>query len=69
MQYNLALPTFVPNIKLLSQVVSEKSLTEKITDRYTNFETEKAKPKYPLYISYDAAIANVAAVAVVNNAI
>ena len=44
---------FVSNFKILSQVVSEKSLTEKKvyrqTDRQTNIHTEKAKTIYPLY--------------------
>ena len=43
---------FVPNFKILSQVVSEKSLTEKkLTDTQTNIRTEKAKTIYPLYTS------------------
>ena len=47
----------VPNIKILSQVVSEKSLTEKkFTDRQTNIVTEKAKTIYPLYTSYAGGI-------------
>ena len=29
-QHNLSLSSFVPNIKILSQVVAKKSLTEKI---------------------------------------
>ena len=38
----------------LSQVVAEKSLTEKkkFTDRQTNIVSEKAKTVYPLYTSY-----------------
>ena len=48
---------FVPNFKILSQVVSEKSLTEKkFTDRQTNILTEKAKTIYPLYTSYTGGI-------------
>ena len=52
---------FVPNFKILSQVVSEKSLTEKKftdrqTDRQTNIRTEKAKTIYPLYTSYTGGI-------------
>ena len=49
----------VPNLKILSQVVSEKSLTEKKslqTDRHTNIRTEKAKTIYPLYTSYTGGI-------------
>ena len=48
---------FVLNFKILSQVVSEKSLTEKkFTDRHTNIRTEKAKTIYPLYTSYTGGI-------------
>ena len=48
---------FVPNFKILSQVVSEKSLTEKkLTDTQTNILTEKAKTIYPLYTSYTGGI-------------
>ena len=48
---------FVPNFNILSQVVSEKSLTEKkFTDRQTNIRTEKAKTIYPLYTSYTGGI-------------
>ena len=47
----------VPNFKILSQVVSEKSLTEKkFTDKQTNIVTEKAKTIYPLYTSYAGGI-------------
>ena len=64
-QYNSSLSNFVPNFKILTQVVAEKSLTEKKftdrqtnqqtdkpTDRQTNIITEKAKTIYPLYTSY-----------------
>ena len=50
---------FVPNFKILSQVVSEKSLTEKkFTDRQTNKHPyEKGKnyipPKYFVYRGYN----------------
>ena len=48
---------FVPNFKILSQVVSEKSLTEKkFTDTQANIRTEKAKTIYPLYTSYAGGI-------------
>ena len=48
---------FVPNFKILSQVVPEKSLTEKkFTDTQTNIRTEKAKTIYPLYTSYTGGI-------------
>ena len=46
----------VPNIKILSQVVSEKSLTEKKVNRQTNIVTEKAKTIYPLYTLYAGGI-------------
>ena len=48
---------FVPNFKILSQVVSEKYLTEKkLTDTQTNILTEKAKTIYTLYTSYTGGI-------------
>ena len=49
---------FVLNFKILGQVVSEKSLTEKSlqTHTQTNFRTEKAKTIYPLYTSYNGGI-------------
>ena len=56
---------FVPNFKILGQVVAEKSLTEKKftdrqtdrqTDKHTNIRTEKAKTIYPLYTSYTGGI-------------
>ena len=46
----------VPNIKILSQVVSEKSRKKKFTDKQTNIVTEKAKTIYPLYTSYAGGI-------------
>ena len=55
-QNNSSLSSFVPNFRILIQVVAEKSLTEKSlqTDRQTkkqaNTITEKAKTIYPLYI-------------------
>ena len=60
-QYNSSLSSFVPNFRILTQVVAEKSLTDKKftdrqtnqqTDRQTNIITEKAKTIYPLYTSY-----------------
>ena len=43
-QYNTSRLHFVPNVRILSQVVAEKSLTEKMfTDKQTNIVTEKAK--------------------------
>ena len=62
--HNSSLSSFVPNFRILTQVVAEKSLTEKKftdrktdrqTDRQTNIITdkaEKAKTIYPLYTSY-----------------
>ena len=52
-----ALSSFVPNFRILTQVVAEKSLTkkkftDKQTDKQTNIITEKAKTIYPLYTSY-----------------
>ena len=56
-QYNLSLPNFVPNFKILSQVVPEKSLTEKkLTDRYTNIFFRKGKNNIPLNTSYAGGI-------------
>ena len=50
-QYNSLLSSFAPNFRILTQVVAEKSLTEKNTDRQTNKQTniitEKAKTIYP----------------------
>ena len=52
-QYNSSLSSFVLNFRILSQVVAEKSLTEKkFTDRQKNIVTEKAKTINPLYTSY-----------------
>ena len=45
---------FVPNFKILGQVVAEKSLTKKKV--YTHAQTEKAKNIYPLYTSYTGGI-------------
>ena len=50
--YTLQLIVFVPNFKILSQVVAEKSLTDKKVYKQTNIVTEKAKTIYPLYTSY-----------------
>ena len=58
-QYNLSLSSFVPNFRILTLVVAEKSLTERKVyrqtdrqaDRHTNTITEKAKTLYPLYTS------------------
>ena len=44
-QYNSSLPSFVPYFIILSQVVAEKSLTEKVY-KQTNIVTEKAKTIY-----------------------
>ena len=53
-QYNSSLSSFVPSFRILSQVVAEKSLTEKSlqTSKQTNIITENAKTIYPLYTSY-----------------
>ena len=52
--YHSSLSSFVPNFRALSQVVAEKSLTDKKvyrqTDKQTNIIKEKAKTIYPLYI-------------------
>ena len=43
-QYNSSLSSFVPNFRILTKVVAEKSLTEKKslqTDRQTNKQTDK----------------------------
>ena len=59
-QYNLSVSSFVPNFRILSQVVAEKSLTEKSlqtdkqTEKQTNIITKKAKTVYPIYTSYRA---------------
>ena len=61
----LSLPNFVP--KILSQVVSEKSLTEKINRQFIYKHCDrKCKNNIPLYTSYAVGY-NDAAVAVVNN--
>ena len=61
-QFNASLSSFAPNFRILSQVVAEKSLTEKkFTDRQTNKQkntiTEKAKTIYP-YILHTGGITN-----------
>ena len=41
-QYYSSLSSFVPNFRILTQVVAEKSLTEKkLTDRQTNKQIDK----------------------------
>ena len=47
-QYNSSLSSFVPNFRILSQVVAEKDLTENKVYRQTNIITKKAK----LYTPY-----------------
>ena len=48
---------FVPNFKIIVQVVAEKSLTKKkFTHIHTHTQTEKAKTIYPLYTSYTGGI-------------
>ena len=55
-QYNSSLSSCIPNFRFQSQVVAEKSLTEKKlqTDKQTDKQTvtEKAKTIHPLYTSY-----------------
>ena len=48
-QYNSSLSSFVPNFRILTQVVAEKSLTEISlqTGKQTNTITEKAKNYIP----------------------
>ena len=61
---------FVPNFKILGQVVSEKSLMEKEslqTDTHTNIRTEKAKTIYPLYTSYTGGILVITHISVGND--
>ena len=53
-----AYPKFVQNFRILSQVVPEKSLTEKSEHAHTHKHTEKAKTIYPLYTSYTGGIMN-----------
>ena len=48
----MSLPSFIPNFKILGQVVPEKSLTEKKVYKHT----EKAKTIYPLYTLYTGGI-------------
>ena len=40
-QYNSSLSSFVPNFRILSQVVAEKSLTEKNVHMYYKSERRK----------------------------
>ena len=42
-QYNSSLSSFVPNFRILSQVVAEKSLTEKNVQMYIIGQKEKLK--------------------------
>ena len=59
-QYNSSLSSFVPNFRIRSQVVAEKSLTEKKSlqkDRQT--VTEKAKTIYPQYTLYAGGIISI----------
>ena len=59
-QYNSSLSSFVPNFRVLSQVVAEKSFnrkkvykqTDRQTYKQTNIITEKAKTISPLYTWY-----------------
>ena len=68
------LPNFVQNFKTLSQVVPEKSLTEKVNrQKYKHCDRKIKNNIPPMYfvcrVYNDAAVANVAAVAGVNNAV
>ena len=60
---NLSLPSFVPNFKILGQVVPEKSLTEKKVYKHTHTHTQthrKSKnyipPIYFVYRGYNKLI-------------
>ena len=44
-QYNLSLSSFVPNFRILSQVVAEKSLTEKNVYMYLTYFRMKIEKK------------------------
>ena len=73
-KYNLSLPNFVPYFRTLSQIVPEKSLTEKVNGQIYKHCDRKDKnnipPIYFICRGYnDAAAANVASVAVVNSAV
>ena len=70
----MSLPNFVPNFKTLSQVVPEKSSTEKVNSQINKHCDRKGKNNLPpIYfvcrVNNDAAVANVAAVVVVNNVV
>ena len=55
-QYNSSISSFVPNFRILTLVVAEKSLTEKkFTDRQTNMITERQK-LYTPYILHTGGI-------------
>ena len=60
MDDSLSYPSFELNFKLLNHVVSETSLTEKVTHRQTDTHivTEKAKTIYR-YTSYSGGITTV----------
>ena len=44
-QYNSSPPSFVPNFRIISQVVAEKSLTEKMSSICIIEERQKEKMK------------------------
>ena len=50
-QYNSSLSSFVPNFRIISQVVAEKSLTEKSLDRQTKKHNYRKDKNYkpPIY--------------------
>ena len=45
-QYNSSLSSFVPNFRILSQEVAEKSLTEKKVYKQTNKQTDRQTDKH-----------------------
>ena len=49
--YHSSLSSVVPNFRIISQAVAEKSLTEKKVYKQTNIVTDKAKTIYirPMY--------------------
>ena len=50
-QYNSSLSSFVPNLRILSQVVAEKSLTEKNVHMYFVEQKENLKKEGKMRIS------------------
>ena len=60
-QYNSSLSNFVPNLRILTQVVAEKSLTGKKVYKQTNKQTQlqKRQKLYTPYILRAGGIINV----------